>query len=76
MNTALVAGLATGGVFTALGTVIALFGRSFLVLDRAIARWPTVTGTVTSSRYDASSGTSRDAHGYDVSSTSYVPVVT
>ena len=69
-------GLVTGGVFAALGTAIFLWGRSFRALDRAIGRWPTAPGTIATSRDEAHDGVTRDAQGYDVASTSYVPVVT
>ena len=69
-------GALVGAVFAALGAAIMLFGRSFIARDRAIGRWPKAPATVTSSRYEASDRTMRDAHGYDVSSTSYTPVVT
>ena len=68
-------GALTGGIFMAVGASIALWGWSFIARDRAIGRWPRAPATITASTYKASDGTSRDAQGYDVSSTSFVPDV-
>ncbi len=68
-------GALVGALLGVVGVLIALWGRSYLARDRAIARWPKAPGTVTSSRYESETGTSRDADGYDVTSTTYLPVV-
>lgn len=70
-----VVGALTGALFGVMGVLIALWGRSYIARDRAIGRWPKAPGTITSSRYESETGTSRDAEGYDVTSTTYVPVV-
>lgn len=70
-----VVGALTGALFGVLGVLIAAWGWSYVARDRAIARWPKVPGTITSSRCDSETGTTRDADGYDVTSTTYAPVV-
>ncbi|MDB4929721.1 MAG: hypothetical protein JWM10_2205 [Myxococcaceae bacterium] len=75
MNGPLIAALSAGAVFAAMGVAIFLWGRSYRVRDRAIGGWPKAPGVVVSSRYAASTGTTRDAQGYDVTSTSFVPAV-
>lgn len=69
-------GIFTGGVFFAVGLLIFLWGRSFASRDRAIARWPRAPGVITGSTYSSQTGTSRDQHGYDVTSTTYAPDIT
>lgn len=72
----MIAGLVVGAVFALLGVAILLWGRSYRVLDRSIGAWPKAPGVIVSSRYAASTGTTRDANGYDVEWTSYAPSVT
>lgn len=71
-----VVGALVGAIFAAMGAAIFLWGRSYRVLDRSIGAWPKAPGVVVSSRYAASTGTTRDANGYDVESTTYTPAVT
>ncbi len=68
-------GALTGVLFAVIGVLVALWGRSFLARDRAIGRWPKAPGTITSSRYESETGTTRDADGYDITSTTFMPVV-
>lgn len=69
-------GLFTGLVFFAVGLAIFLWGRSYASLDRAIAKWPKAPGVITESKYASETGTVRDQHGYDVTSTQFRPAIT
>jgi Protein of unknown function (DUF3592) len=69
------AAVAAGLTFGLVGLAIFLWGLSYVRLDRAIAQWPKVRATVTASRYASSTGAARNAHGYDVTSTTFVPAV-
>jgi hypothetical protein len=71
-----VAGATTGAVFAAVGLLLMAWGWSYVARDRAIGRWPKAPGTITSSTYRCAEGSSRDAQGYDVTTTSFTPVVT
>lgn len=70
-----VAGALACALIGVVGVLVALWGRSFIARDRAIGRWPKAPGTITSSRYESETGTTRDAEGYDVTSTTFTPVV-
>lgn len=63
------------GVSGATGALIAFPGLRVILRERASRRWPKAPGVVLSSSYEAADGTSRDAHGYDVTSTTFTPVV-
>lgn len=68
-------GALAGALLGVVGVLVARWGRSYAERDRAIGRWPKAPGTIASSSCESETGTTRDAEGYDVTLTTYVPVV-
>ncbi len=66
--------LLLGGIFVVLGIALLIFGSRERKKAKAAAAWPTVNGTIASSRLDQSTRTER-REGRSYTHTSYKPVV-
>ena len=75
MSTPSLLALSLIGTSGAIGGLIMTFGLRPIMRERAARRWPRAPGVIQASSYEAHDGTSRDRHGYDVTSTTFTPVV-
>ena len=67
--------LGLGGIFAVIGIILLIIGQRERTRAKATEQWPTVGGTITSSRIEAQTRTSRDSDGMTRHHTSHIPEV-
>jgi len=64
-----------GGIFALIGVILLIVGLRERARARATEQWPTVAGTITSSRIESQTRTSRDEDGVVRHHTTHIPEV-